>query len=203
MCTLLASRPEVEVIFAVGSGAEALKAGGAITQADVALLDLALGRGEINGIDLGLELRDLNADLGIVIHSQHDAAGFEGRVPERHRIGWATFPKTGDLDLDALVSVLKGAAMGLAPKAESEHVVTDDPLARMTVRQRQTMRLLAQGLSTQEIARQLDTSQAAVRQELSRAYRILIPDVDPSKDLRTKALLTYLHLTEADAVDSV
>lgn len=203
MSSLLGARSELEVILAAGSGADALRAHDQVAVADVALLDLALGRGEVNGIDLGLQLREVNPDLGIVIHSQHDAAGFEGRIPARHRAGWVTFPKSGDLDIEALVVALKSAARGIAQQQQHDPVVAEDPLARMTLRQREIMRLLALGLSTQEIARQLETSQAAVRQELSRAYRCLVPDLDPAEDLRTKALLRFLELTQPDAADSL
>lgn len=203
MGTLLAGRAEITVTASTASGEELLARTDLIEQADVALLDLALGRGELNGIDLGIRLREVNSDIGIVIHSQHDAAGFEGRVPQRHRLGWATFPKTGDLDIDGLVDVLRQAARGLAPRLDSSPAGRSDPLAAMTPRQRSAMRLLAQGLTGYEIARQLDTSHGAIRQDLSRAYRCLVPDPAPTEDIRTKALLMYLDLTRGDEVDSL
>lgn len=203
MSTLLASRDEITVTMATSSGEELLRRTDVVGMADVALLDLALGRGELNGIELGVRLRDVNPNLGVVIHSQHDAAGFEGRVPQRHRLGWATFPKTGDLDIDALVEVLRRAALGVTPFTAVESAATPDPIAAMTPRQRSAMRLLAQGLTGHEIARRLDTTHAAVRQDLSRAYRCLVPDPAPTDDVRTKALLVYLELTRDDEVDEL
>lgn len=203
MSTLLSGRTDITVTLAAASGEELLEHADVVAQADVALLDLALGRGEMNGIDLAIRLREENPNLGIVIHSQHDAAGFEGRVPPRHRLGWATFPKTGDLDVDALVLVLRQAASGLGPRLDTDLPSTGDPLAALTPRQRSAMRLLAQGLTGHEIARQLDTTHAAIRQDLSRAYRCLVPEVAPTEDIRTKALLVYLELTRNDGADSL
>jgi hypothetical protein len=38
-----------------------------------------------------------------------------------------------------------------------------------------------------------------VRQDLSRAYRVLVPDADPeADDLRTRAVLAYIELTRDD-----
>lgn len=202
MCTLLAIRQDITVTSAVSSGVELLQHSEAIEQADVALLDLALGRGEMNGIDLGIRLRETNPNLGVVIHSQHDAAGFEGRIPPRHRLGWVTFPKTGDLDVDSLVAALRQAARGLSPRSHAAERQLTDPLAALTPRQRSAMRLLAQGLTGHEIARQLDTTHAAIRQDLSRAYRCLVPNVAPTEDIRTKALLRYLDLTRGEETDS-
>ena len=200
MCSLFRTRPDVEVTFACGSPRELLQETSVVEQADVALLDLALGRDEINGIDLGIALRGMNPDIGIVIHSQHDAAGFEGRVPVRERMGWTTFTKTGDLDIDGLVDVMRRAAQGIS-RIEAGAAASEDPASSLTPRQRQAMRLLSPGLRGHEIARQLDLSHAALRQDLSRAYRILVPHPGPSEDIRTKAILVYLDATKAESAD--
>ena len=56
MTQLLEQRADIDVLLATGIAHEAIDQRLA-EQADVALLDLALGSSQINGIDLGLALR--------------------------------------------------------------------------------------------------------------------------------------------------
>ena len=76
----LAQRPELEVVLTASNGSEVLDSS-AVAEADVALLDLALGMDQMNGIDLGIALRERNPNIGIVIHSQHTVDHLARRVP--------------------------------------------------------------------------------------------------------------------------
>ena len=200
MTQLLESRPEIEVVVATGLAHEVLDERIAAA-ADVALLDLALGSTQMNGIDLGLALRNLNENIGIVIHSQYRLDTVARAVPAEAIFGWATLSKSGDMSIDNLVSLLQDTARGLS---KLEHV--DDrpagPLESLTMRQRAIMGMAAAGVKTPEIGRRLKVSHDAVRQDLSRSYKVLVPDADPSDDLRTRAVLAYLELIrDDDALD--
>ncbi len=198
---LLEQRPEIEILLATGYAHEALDQRLA-DQADVALLDLALGSSQMNGIDLGLALRCLNDNVGIVIHSQYRLDTVARTVPPEALIGWVTLPKTGDMPIGELVRTLRDAARGMT-STEPASIETSSPLEDLTIRQRAVMGMTASGVKTTEIARRLRISHDAVRQDLSRAYRVLVPSVDPAADdLRTCAVLAYLELTrEDDSVD--
>jgi DNA-binding NarL/FixJ family response regulator len=198
---LLEQRPEIEILLATGYAHEALDQRLA-DQADVALLDLALGSSQMNGIDLGLALRCLNDNVGIVIHSQYRLDTVARTVPPEALIGWVTLPKTGDIPIGELVRTLRDAARGMT-STEPASIETSSPLEDLTIRQRAVMGMAASGVKTTEIARRLRISHDAVRQDLSRAYRVLVPSVDPAADdLRTRAVLAYLELTrEDDSVD--
>lgn len=194
---LLEQRPEIEVLLATGIAHEALDQRIA-EQADVALLDLALGSSQMNGIDLGLALRSLNDNIGIVIHSQYRLDTVARTVPPEALIGWVTLPKSGELPIAELIKTLRDAARGKtsteAPADEERH-----PLEELTIRQRAVMGMAATGVRSTEIARRLRISHDAVRQDLSRAYKILVPDANPdADDLRTRAVLAYLELTRDD-----
>ena len=194
---LLEQRPEIDVLLATGIAHEALDQRIA-EQADVALLDLALGSSQMNGIDLGLALRSLNDNIGIVIHSQYRLDTVARTVPPEALIGWVTLPKSGELPIAELVKTLKDAARGKT-MTESPGEEEDNPLEDLSIRQRAVMGMAASGVKTTEIARRLRISHDAVRQDLSRAYRTLVPDADPeSDDLRTRAVLAYLELTRDD-----
>ena len=191
---LLARRPELEVLLATPSPAEALAFDG-VAKADVALIDLALGPDQMNGVDLGLALRRVNPNIGIVIHSQHRLDHITQRIPRDELLGWSTVRKSGDMAIEELVSTLRDTARGM-----STRVTTSNPtrgrLDDLTSRQRTVMGMAAAGLRSTEIARRMDTSHEAIRKELSKAYRVLVPDATPEEDMRTLAILAYLRAVQ-------
>ena len=93
---LLRRRDDIEILLATES-VDAVLAFESLGTADVALLDLALGPHQMNGIDLGLALRRHNPNIGIVLHSQHPLDQIERRLPESEQMGWSTIPKTGEM----------------------------------------------------------------------------------------------------------
>ena len=200
----LAQRPELEVILTASNGSEVLDSS-VVAEADVALLDLALGMDQMNGIDLGIALRERNPNIGIVIHSQHTVDHLARRVPEATRIGWSFLPKSGDMDIDDLVSVLRVTARGIAIGNLHEQVEdnNESPLDLLSPRQRAVMALAASGMSAPQVAKRLGVSHDSVRHDLSRAYKHLVPEAEPGDDLRTRAILTYLQAVRDSEWDAV
>ncbi|MFM9136377.1 MAG: hypothetical protein ACKOT0_13250 [bacterium] len=201
MSSLLDESPDSDLILATGIAHEALDQR-VVERADVALIDLALGTAQMNGIDLGLAMRELNDNIGIVIHSQYRLDTVARSVPRSALIGWATLPKSGSLEVDDLVWILRETARGVTRVHMPSRPDSLNPLERMTTRQRAVMGMAAAGVKAPEIARRLSISHDAVRQDLSASYRLLIPDADPDSDeMRTLAVLAYLDLIRQD--DSV
>ena len=64
------------------------------------------------------------------------------------------------------------------------------------------MGLTVAGFSAQQISEQLAVSYDAVRQDLVRAYRILVPEEAAGDDRRTQAVLAYVRLTREQIWDS-
>lgn len=194
---ILDSRVELEVVAAVGSAAEALRQ--PLSRCDVALLDFALGPASMTGAELGLTLRQKYANLGIVMFSQHVVPDFVGSLPESVRWGWSFIEKRANIDADFLVEVLRATARGLNvvdPKiAQARSDSAGSPINQLTPRQREILALAASGLDATGIAEQLFLAPITVRQELSKAYAILVPDPKPGTDLRTSAVLRYLRET--------
>ena len=197
MRSLLEQSAGITVACATTTAAEAL-ADPAVDTADVALLDLGLGAGSVNGIDLGIALRERNRDLGIVIHSQHEASHVLPLFPAGDDMAWSYLPKTGDMRIADVVDVLRSTAAGRSSGTESAEVRSTTTLADLSDRQRAVMALAADGLAAPEIARRLGATHEAVRQELSRAYKVLIPDVGEGEDRRTRAVVAYLRLVRQD-----
>lgn len=197
----LRSAEGIELLLESGSSRDALAAP-EVVQADVALLDLALGADELNGIDLGLGMRQRNSNIGIVVYSQFSMRNLARRVPESQRMGWSFIPKSGDMRIEDMVSILRATAQGMSHDhagSAAEDAGDESLLEQLTDRQRAIMALAATGLSAPEIALRLGTSQDAVRKELSRSYRLLVPDASGG-DLRTVAVLAYLQLVRASSL---
>lgn len=200
MTRLLSAHPDIELLISVESPDEAL-ASSEVARADVALLDLALGSNVMNGIDLGLALREQNTNIGIVIFSQYDVSMLGRRVPEEQRIGWAFLPKSGDMSTDELVAILRNTAQGMVQGEFNAVQSGSSVLDQMTSRCRAVIALAATGLSAPQIAQRLGMSADSVRQDLSRSYRILVPDAQSGDDIRTRAILAYLSLMREEEWD--
>ena len=193
LARLLRRRTDVDLLIATDSVDEALGFDG-VERADVALVDLALGPHQMNGIDLGLALRRRNPNIGIVVHSQHPMGQMERQLPESELMGWSTVPKSGEMRVDELVEVLKSTASGMSVRHSEEPVDRELALEALSARQRTIMGMAASGSSNREIARRMGSTDASIRQDLSKIYRVLVPDATDADDLRTKAVLEYLRL---------
>lgn len=194
---LLMAREELEVVASVASAHEALEQ--PFTKCDVALLDLALGVDSMTGTELGLAMRKVNPNLGVVIFSQHVIPDFLSNLSEELRQGWSFVEKRGDVDVDYLVQVLRATAKGLnvvdPNMVQARAQAGGSPIERLTARQREILALAATGLDAMGIAAELDLTPIIVRQDLSKSYAILVPDPRPGTDLRTTAVLRYLRET--------
>ena len=171
-----------------------------VRKADVALIDFALDQNGLNGVELGIALRNINEYIGIVIYSQFTVRPMVNRVPKDMRSGWSFFEKSATMELHDYVDILKFTAAG---KGNWEEVLRKDSDGKeseasiffsLSPRQRSIMSLTTQGKSAQDIASQLDLSYSYVRKELSRAYAVLLPNAVASDDLKTRAVLKYMEL---------
>lgn len=168
---------------------------------DVALLDISLGPDSANGVELALAIREIQENCGIVLLSQHITPELMNHAPRDFKYGWSAIQKTADLRMDYLVDVLGSTARGLnvvdpGPSPQKTEISS----ISLSSRHRQIMGIASTGVDATEIANQLGLASVTVRQELSRIYKILIPDPKPGTDLRTTAVLNYLRLTRGENI---
>jgi two-component system response regulator DesR len=196
---MLSQSKDLELIGSFSNSDEVLNRT-LVRKADVALIDFALDQNGLNGIELGIALRNINEYIGIVIYSQYSVSQMVARVPKAMRSGWSFFDKSADMALQDYVDIIKLTSSG---KGNWEQVsvgevenaeVKSSIYFQLTPRQRSIMSLSAQGKSAQDIALQLDLSYSYVRKELSRSYAVLLPDSAPSDDLKTAAVIRYIEL---------
>src|SRR4051794_18475703 len=159
---LLSELEDVVVVGEAGDGRAALELI-ATHQPDVALLDI--GMSGLSGLEVATRLAELGSPVRVIILSMH---ANEEYVLQALRAGAVCYVLK-DAAVVELGLALNAAMRGetyLSP-AVSRQVVAgyvlrtgagDDPLGRLSVRQRETLRLIAQGRSTQEIALQMQIS---------------------------------------------
>lgn len=197
----LKDQPGIELIGTFADGISALDRAVA-KKADVALIDFGLDTDGLNGIELGIALREINEYIGVVIYSQFNVRKMVNRVPPAMRNGWSFFEKSGEMSAADYAKILKDTAIGKGnweeffPDSSEASEAELNPYYQLSSRQRSIISLLAQGVSVQEISIRLDLTYAYVRKELSRAYDILLPDAKESDDLKTLAVLKYLQLVK-------
>lgn len=196
---MLSQSQYLEVIGSFSNSDEALNRS-LVRKADVALIDFALDQNGLNGIELGIALRNINEYIGIVIYSQYSVSQMVNRVPKAMLSGWSFFDKSAEMGLQDYVDIIKLTSSGKgnweqvsAGEVENSEVQSSIYF-QLSPRQRSIMSMSSQGKSAQDIAAQLGLSYSYVRKELSRSYAVLLPDSTPSDDLKTAAVLKYLEL---------
>jgi DNA-binding NarL/FixJ family response regulator len=193
----LERHPRLDVVGSYADGPSAL-AGVPETQPDVVTLDIELA-GRVDGIQVGVALRQQLSQLGIVILSNHADPRFLGALPREVTSGWSYLLKKSVSNIETLDRAIEGAATGtvmidpaivagMSPKPGG-------PLARLTRRQREIMGLVAQGLTNTAIAENLVLAEKSVENQLTAIYGELGIDrreVDRSVHPRVSAVLAYL-----------
>jgi DNA-binding NarL/FixJ family response regulator len=196
---MLSQSPDIEIV-ATFNGARQVINSDLVALADAALIDFSLEQDNLNGVELGIELRNLNENLALIIYSQFSVRGMISRVPQSMRSGWSFFEKSALMELDDYVSIIKMTTCG---QGNWEEVISNDSVGQeseasiffsLTPKQRSIMALASEGKIPHDIAMQLNLSYAYVRKELSRAYQVLLPGADHSSDLHTAAIDVYRKL---------
>lgn len=189
----------LELVGSFASASELIDSGLA-KRADAALLDYSLDSAGLNGVELGIHLRNLNEHIGIIIYSQFSVAPMIRRVPSQMLSGWSFLQKSAMTSLQNYEVVIEASASGRGNWEEVSKQSVDDLdsqaslFFKLTPRQRSILALASQSKSGREISEQLNLSYAHVRRELSRAYQVLLPNAQESDDLKTAAVLKYLEL---------
>jgi DNA-binding NarL/FixJ family response regulator len=126
-------------------------------------------------ISEGIErIRGVDPDISILVFSLHVDLPL-ARAALRH--GARGFIHAG-MELDQIARAVEVAKEGeiVAPRKLLEHLIAnDDPtdLDALTIRQREILHLVAQGLSNAQIAKNLFLSESTVKQHLRATYKVL------------------------------
>jgi DNA-binding NarL/FixJ family response regulator len=187
-----------EVVAAV-SDAEALLTAVAEQKPDVVVVDVRMPPTHTDeGIRAALVLRRLYPDMALCVLSQY--------VEERYardlmsvgtaRIGYLLKDRVAQVSdfLDALRRVANGGT-ALDPEVVEQLLVRqgDDPLQRLTPREQEVLRLMAEGRSNNGITETLKVSHSAVEKYVTNIFAKLdLPPTD-TDHRRVLAVLRYLR----------
>lgn len=155
-------------------------------QLDAVLLDLHLGAGP-TGLDIAAELRKHNAEVGIVfLTSFEDPRLLDpklGELPE----GSVYLVKGEIKDMDLLDNAISAsiAKLGQLPPAGEVQLLSDTQV--------ETLRLVAQGFSNAEIAKQRFITEKSVEITISRIAKALGIANEPTKNQRVHIAKVYFR----------
>jgi DNA-binding NarL/FixJ family response regulator len=194
LVNLLGLQPDVTVV-AVASGASEARALIVPGHVDVAILDVELGDG--NGIGLGVSLRTLDPELGILLLSSHDVMSLLLDLPSTMTRGWSYLSKTSSTTAAVVMNALRVTASGgtvldaeLVDRATPR---TGSAIAGLSARQYQVLQLVAQGLSNAGIAERLEISSRSVENHINAIYATLDIDAQGGRNPRVAAVLQFIE----------
>jgi DNA-binding NarL/FixJ family response regulator len=174
-----------EVVVESGDAAKFLVAAQS-SLLDAVLLDLHLGSGP-TGLDIANELRKTNPGIGVVFLTSFEEPRFLnpklGELPE----GSVYLVKSEITEMSVLEAGIAAAMakLGQLPPAGRIQVLSDTQI--------ETLRLVAQGLSNAEIAKQRFITEKSVEITISRIAKTLGITNEPTKNQRVHIANVYFR----------
>lgn len=154
----------VELLEA-GTGREAIDIFKSNADLDLVLMDLDLPEG--SGLEALSAIHSENAALPVVILSAMDDQTMVSRAMELGARGFIPKSASGEVMINSLRLVLSGGICLPPGYGESGRREGGMDMPNLTHRQLEVLRLMAQGNSNKEIARELDISENTVRVHIS------------------------------------
>ena len=187
---------QLEVVGVFRDGESALGSAPQL-KPDVVILDIELGT-QLNGIQVGVQIRRQLPKVGIVLLSNHGDPHFLSALPEEALGGWSYLLKKSASNVISLARVIQGAADGqviIDPEiSQNIKIRKDGLLARLTPRQRDILALIAQGLNNEAIAGELHLTEKSVENQINSIYQQTNSERNnPSMQPRVNAVLLYLE----------
>jgi DNA-binding NarL/FixJ family response regulator len=156
------AEPTIHVCAEAATIASALSAV-AVHQPDVAIVDLTLGNE--SGFDLIAALGRAHPNVRVLVLSGHDERGHADRSLKAGALGYIMKDKAANELLGAVHRVAEGKSYVSPETAErilttlgSVRTAGQSPLDRLSNRERHVLALMGRGVTTRDIATQLDLS---------------------------------------------
>jgi len=168
--TIIGREASFEVVGEAGNGREGLRMATQL-KPDLVVVDISLP--DQSGIQLTREIRGLFSETRIIIVSMHSKIDYIAEAFQAGATGYVAKESASDKLLRGLEAVAKGdyfldnsvsheVAKKLIEFPAKEGKIMDSAYGALTPREQEVMRLLAEGLSTKEIAERLFISPKTV-----------------------------------------
>ncbi|MCD6044294.1 MAG: DNA-binding response regulator [Burkholderiales bacterium] len=161
---LVEAQADMEVVGCVADGREAVQAA-RDTQPDVVVMDLSMP--ELNGADAARAILAREPKCRIIVLSMYSQREYVRRALKAGAAGYVVKGSAAKELVEAIRAVSAGQRY-LSPRV-ADVVLEDytdekreDPLARLSAREREVLQLLAEGKTGAEIAQRLSLSQKTV-----------------------------------------
>lgn len=158
---------------------------------DAAVIDISLGRGP-TGIDLAHVLQRTHPGVAVLLLTKHADLRAAGHEPSDLPPGCRLLRKESVGEVDQLLAAIESL---LAERTTRRPEKSSGPLARLTMRQIVVLRMLAQGYTNPEIARQRGTTISAVEKMLAAIYNTL--DIGPTGEISQRAEAMRIFIANA------
>lgn len=195
----LSTDPEITVVGTYDNAAD-VSANLGNLHVDVAILDIQI-KGDMNGYELGLRLRELRPNAGIVLLSNYVEFAFLNALRRRSLSGWSYLLKDSVTDVATVQRAVKGTLHGHivldARIMDHLHARKESLLETLTEREREILGLIAQGYNNRAIAEKVNITPKSVENVINRVYQKM--GVEGANDIqpRVAAVLAYLRETRA------
>jgi len=161
---LIEAQPDMQVVGTVGDGREAVRLARE-AQPDVVLMDLSMP--ELNGADATRAIVERDSRCRVIVLSMYAEREYVRRALKAGASGYVVKRSAAKEVVDAIRAVYAGQRY-LSPRVADvmidDYTAEDkqDPLARLSAREREVLQLLAEGRTGAEIAVRLALSQKTV-----------------------------------------
>ncbi len=167
---------------------------------DVAIVDIRMPPTQTDeGIRAAREIREKYPETGVLVLSQHVAHTYAAELLGESAEGLGYLLKDRVSDVDEFVAAVRRVAEGgsaLDPLVVAELVGRNrrnDPVERLSSREREVLELMAEGRSNQAIGQLLFISPRAVEKHVTNIFSKLGLPAAPEDHRRVLAVLTFLR----------
>lgn len=198
---LLESSGEVEVVAAVGSADELLDAVERL-RPDAVMTDIRMPPGHgTEGIEAAHAIRRRHPKIGIVVLSQHADEGYVIELLRDGTDGYGYLLKERVGDRSELLRALRETARGgsvidptlIAALVGRRRGEARSPLADLTPRELDVLRLMAEGRTNAAIAHELSLSESSIEKHITVIFSKLALEEEPQLHRRVAAVVTFLR----------
>jgi DNA-binding NarL/FixJ family response regulator len=164
---------------------ESIKSLAALKNPSLIVTDLNLP--DSNGLSTVVNLRSKYSEAPILVFSQMDDPAIESRVIGLGAMGFVSKSQSPKMFIARVLAIVSDLERQKSATGEEEDKLACGTIDALTAQQRKVLKLLSVGMSSHEIAAQLEVVEPTVRTHLTEIYRRL------NVKNRTQAMTHYLN----------